>query len=139
MSTILDGKVYFSPAEVAEHVSDKCAPLLAEIEQLTAASKVLFQFQEEMHKQKEHAEAAEREISALRRVWEDAKKLHAQEMGELCAQLEAIRSLVNVQAEDHGLWFEAEHAPEAYLQQELRKLHSIIERSIDAAGAEKPE
>lgn len=38
-----------------------------------------------------------------------------------------IRALVDVQAADEGLWFVAETAPEAYLQQELRKLHAVIE------------
>ncbi len=35
--------------------------------------------------------------------------------------------LVNKQAEDEGLWFAAQTAPEAYLQQELRRLHSAVE------------
>ena len=35
--------------------------------------------------------------------------------------------LVREQAEDDGLWFEAATAPEAYLQQELRRLHAVIE------------
>lgn len=38
-----------------------------------------------------------------------------------------VRALVNQQAEDEGLWFEAKTAPEAYLQAELRKLHAVIE------------
>lgn len=37
------------------------------------------------------------------------------------------RQLVTTQAEDDGLWFEAETAPEAYLQQELRRLHAVVE------------
>ena len=37
------------------------------------------------------------------------------------------RELVDRQAEDGGLWFAAATAPEAYLQQELRKLHAVIE------------
>jgi len=41
--------------------------------------------------------------------------------------LKCMRSLVNKQAEDEGLWFIAETAPEAYLQKELRKLHVAIE------------
>ncbi len=41
--------------------------------------------------------------------------------------LQPIRQLVGEQAEDFGLWFYVEHAPEAYLQQELRRLHAIIE------------
>lgn len=35
--------------------------------------------------------------------------------------------LVKKQAEDDGLWFQAQTAPEAYLQQELRRLHKVIE------------
>lgn len=42
--------------------------------------------------------------------------------------LSAIQALVDKQAEDEGLWFVAETAPEAYLQQELRRLHAEIER-----------
>ena len=45
----------------------------------------------------------------------------------LMNRLEAIRALVAKQAEDEGLWFVAETAAEAYLQQELRKLHAVIE------------
>ena len=37
------------------------------------------------------------------------------------------QELVNQQAEDEGLWFIAETAPEAYLQQELRRLHAVVE------------
>ena len=40
------------------------------------------------------------------------------------------RQLVDAQAEDDGLWFEAQTAPEAYLQQELRRLHAVVE-SVD--------
>ena len=42
--------------------------------------------------------------------------------------LDRIVALVNKQAEDEGLWFEARTAPEAYLQRELRKLHALIEQ-----------
>jgi hypothetical protein len=41
--------------------------------------------------------------------------------------LARARRIVAEQAEDAGLWFIAEHAPEAYLQQELRRLHRVIE------------
>ena len=45
-----------------------------------------------------------------------------------------LLELVNQQAEDEGLWFDATTAPEAYLQQELRKLHVAIEgKSIGEA------
>lgn len=40
----------------------------------------------------------------------------------------ALLAIVNEQAAEDGLWFEAQTAPEAYLQQELRRLHSVIER-----------
>jgi predicted small metal-binding protein len=46
---------------------------------------------------------------------------------KLRARLNAIREIVNAQAEDGGLWFVAEYATEAYLQQELRRLHAAIE------------
>ena len=46
----------------------------------------------------------------------------------LRAHIRAIKELVTAQANDDGLWFVAKTAPEAYLQQELRKLHHLIER-----------
>lgn len=49
-------------------------------------------------------------------------------MSELEAQrIKAIRAVVNSQAKDQGLWFQAKTASEAYLQQELRRLHRVIE------------
>ena len=42
-----------------------------------------------------------------------------------------VIELVNKQADDEGLWFIAETASEAYLQQELRKLHAAIEGTYD--------
>jgi hypothetical protein len=38
-----------------------------------------------------------------------------------------LRQMVDEQAEDDGLWFVAQTAPEAYLQQELRRLHAAVE------------
>lgn len=46
------------------------------------------------------------------------------------SSLAAGRQLVAKQAEDDGLWFQAKTAPEAYLQQELRRLHSAIEGEL---------
>lgn len=43
------------------------------------------------------------------------------------SRVERVARLVAQQAEDEGLWFEAQTAPEAYLQQELRKLHAAVE------------
>ena len=37
------------------------------------------------------------------------------------------QTIVDEQAEDEALWFHAVTAPEAYLQQELRRLHAAIE------------
>jgi hypothetical protein len=39
----------------------------------------------------------------------------------------SAREVVNRQAQDEGLWFRAETAPEAYLQQALRELHAAVE------------
>ncbi len=39
----------------------------------------------------------------------------------------SLHTLVEQQAKDAGLWFVAQTAPEAYLQQELRRLHAAIE------------
>lgn len=42
-------------------------------------------------------------------------------------RIEIINNLIAEQAEDEGLWFMAETAPEAYLQQELRRLHAALD------------
>ena len=42
-----------------------------------------------------------------------------------------IIDLVNDQAEDEGIWFDAETATEAYLQVAIRKLHAEIENEIN--------
>jgi hypothetical protein len=42
-------------------------------------------------------------------------------------ETDALIDLVHKQAKDDGLWFIARTAPEAYLQQELRLLHALIE------------
>ena len=39
-----------------------------------------------------------------------------------------LQELVDMQAEDEGLWFIAETVSEAYLQHELRRLHALIEQ-----------
>jgi hypothetical protein len=38
-----------------------------------------------------------------------------------------VRQLVDQQADDAGLWFFAQTPTEAYVQQELRKLHAAVE------------
>jgi hypothetical protein len=62
----------------------------------------------------------------------------AHRIQDLEAQCAAIQGLVNQQAEDDGLWFRAQTAPEKYLQQELRKLHAAIE-ATDAGKALRRE
>lgn len=46
--------------------------------------------------------------------------------------LSIIRAVVDAQAEDEALWFEAKTVPEAYLQAELRQLHACIERYTES-------
>lgn len=60
-------------------------------------------------------------------VWTDAKCGDEPETKYILA--DPLINFVNEQAEDEGLWFEARTAPEAYLQQELRRLHKLIEES----------
>lgn len=49
------------------------------------------------------------------------------------------REIVDEQAEDEGLWFVARTAPEAYLQQELRRLHAAVEAdALRAAKRRRP-
>ncbi len=49
----------------------------------------------------------------------------------LAEKLQRIQDMVDSQAEDEGLWFSAQTAPESYLQHNLRELH----REIEAASA----
>jgi len=53
--------------------------------------------------------------------------------------LDKLKTLVDQQAEDKGLWFFARTAPEAYLQQELRKLHALCEECIEEAQDDKTD
>lgn len=49
--------------------------------------------------------------------------------------VDALKELINEQAEDEGLWFIAKYATEGYLQAALRKVHSVCE---DALQEEDP-
>ena len=62
-------------------------------------------------------------------LWGDQGDLleAAAELRRLHAQSDALRQIVDEQAEDEGLWFVAQTAPEAYLQQALRRLHAAVE------------
>ncbi len=42
-----------------------------------------------------------------------------------------LRAVIDGQASDPGLWFTAQTATEAYLQQELRRLHAVIEHHTE--------
>lgn len=44
---------------------------------------------------------------------------------------EALRGLIERQAEDEGLWYNAETAAEAYVQCALREAHAAVEETID--------
>ena len=45
------------------------------------------------------------------------------------AQPNTAQQVVDEQAEDEALWFVAQTAPEAYLQQALRRLHAAVEEN----------
>ena len=49
-------------------------------------------------------------------------------------QLKIIRQLVLKQVDDYGLWFIPTTAPEAYLQQELREIHRVVEEYLVIKG-----
>lgn len=68
------------------------------------------------------------------------EELTAIEVRRLRASLAKIRAVVDQQAEDASLWavypMGTQPVAEAYLQQELRKLHAVIEQ---VAGEEHGE
>ena len=43
------------------------------------------------------------------------------------ARLDSVKKHCARQADDDGCWFNAETAPEAYLQEQLRALHRVVE------------
>lgn len=57
--------------------------------------------------------------------------------------LAALRALVVEQAEDEGLWavhlLGTQPITEAYLQQELRKLHDAVEKAVPARSEKDPK
>lgn len=56
---------------------------------------------------------------------------------ELKKRFDTALALISEQAENQGIWFVAQTAPEAYLQQELRRLHEVIEgKSQEQCGRE---
>lgn len=46
------------------------------------------------------------------------------------SKLSNLQSIIEHQIDDEGLWFQAQTAPEAYLQQALRRLHDAVEDLI---------
>lgn len=56
-----------------------------------------------------------------------------------CENCSHVLAIVNAQAEDELLWFVAETMPEAYLQQELRRLHAAIENRPAVSGEGREE
>ena len=68
-----------------------------------------------------HFEATHGKDPAPIDIWDAA---HAAGMKK---QRDRIQAIVDQQAEDEGLWFMAQTAPEAYLQEQLRLLHRVIE------------
>lgn len=61
------------------------------------------------------------------------KQCRGRKCGEEAGErLEAAMQLVNAQAENASIFYPAPTASEAYLQQELRKLHEIIEGKSQA-------
>ncbi len=64
------------------------------------------------------------------------QRIEALEAGHerLREAMDALLLMVNKQAEDDGLWFNAQTAPEGYLQQELRTLHGLIEHHAALRG-----
>lgn len=48
--------------------------------------------------------------------------------------LEKLKQIVDRQAEDAGLWFDAPSSATAYIQQELRRLHQAVEVANEIGG-----
>jgi len=75
--------------------------------------------------------------TAAQRALDDLRDLHANHnityagtisrLEAALAQPNTAQQVVDEQAEDEGLWFRAQTAAEAYLQQELRRLHAAVE------------
>jgi hypothetical protein len=90
------------------------------------------------------AEAAAQDISgrhfksgaaeAFLKDAKDAEALLGRLKSAAAAEPTNARALVAKQALDDGLWFVAQTAAEAYLQQELRKLHAAVEAQINKPG-----
>jgi hypothetical protein len=67
--------------------------------------------------------------SSLERGWLAARDYYGSRQAE-------ARKIVDEQAKDKGLWFDADFATEMYLQQELRRLHEAVESGPRQDGRE---
>jgi hypothetical protein len=76
---------------------------------------------------KVRAEAEVERLRAARVEQNDEYLALQQEYEHLRRGLAGVRQLVDQQADDAGLWFFAQTPTEAYVQQELRKLHAAVE------------
>jgi hypothetical protein len=56
-------------------------------------------------------------------------------LGEQLERMALARELVDVQAEDDGLWFMARYITEGALQQALRELHELVEGKTQLESA----
>lgn len=80
-------------------------------------------------------EAIERELPPVpSKDWAD---IRAWAVDAIVADRERLRRLVDEQAEDEDLWFNAVMASESYLQQELRRLHAAIEGAQAEQGSKQ--
>ncbi len=70
------------------------------------------------------------ELEEARMTWERWAKEMERRVSLSGAVVDAarkVRQLVDAQAEDAGLWGPSDRIVEAYIQQELRKLHALVE------------
>lgn len=65
------------------------------------------------------------------RIMKDIVRRQSVEVSLLRKRLDAAMAVVNEQAEDVGLFFDAVYITEAYLMQELRRLHAAVEGDGD--------
>jgi hypothetical protein len=80
------------------------------------------------------AESAIRESAEIDALVRELTALMGAVRAEERQRWRAVREVVDGQVEDGGIWFTAQTAPEAYLQQELGKLHAAIASSCVSAG-----
>ena len=79
-------------------------------------------------------ESVNKVTEALDTLWVEGATVTMQESAKAALsviaelpEVKGLQNIVNEQAEDECLWFNAETAAEAYLQQEFRRLHAVIE------------